>query len=161
MTPTPPNATSTNSKTSSTASTAAAATTTTVTPTPYAFNVGVQGTSDRLTLYVSRVPTCSVPSANGDQPEPAVEAEILPPPAPAPIIHLPGRELETESAENGDQPVVPKKRPTRRGSRGGRNRKKKTATSPSAEVEAEAPPAEAKPDAGEWEYTPMSEWGHE
>src|SRR5437762_2111680 len=44
----------------------------------------------------------SAGSANGDQPEPAVEAEILPPPAPAPIIHLPGRELETESSENGD-----------------------------------------------------------
>jgi ribonuclease G len=47
--------------------------------------------------------------------EPALETE-------GPVIHLPGRELE-ETTENGETPV-PKKR-TRRGSRGGKNRRKK------------------------------------
>jgi len=98
-------------------------------------------------------------SANGDQPEPAVEAEILPPPSPAPIIHLPSRELESESSENGDQPETPRKRPTRRGSRGGRNRKKKTTAVASAE--AETAPAEEVADSPTWEYTPISEWGDE
>jgi predicted RNA-binding protein with TRAM domain len=95
-------------------------------------------------------------SSNGDQPESAPAPEEAAPIAP--VIHLPGRELEDEQSGNGDQPAVPKKRPTRRGSRGGRNRKKKTAASPSAEPE--APPAEDA-GSGEWEYTPMSEWGHE
>src|SRR5262249_20005289 len=69
LVPVPPNATSTSSKNSSTANTTGAMTTTTVTPTHYVFNVGVQGTSDRLTLYVSKVPGCAVPSATGDQPQ--------------------------------------------------------------------------------------------
>jgi ribonuclease G len=101
----------------------------------------------------------SAVSANGDEPEPPVEPEILPPPAPAPIIHLPGRELESEASENGDQPETPRKRPTRRGSRGGRNRKKKTTAVASAE--AETAPAEDATDAPAWEYTPISEWGDE
>jgi predicted RNA-binding protein with TRAM domain len=58
---------------------------------------------------------------------------------------------EAEAAEDGDAPVTPKKR-TRRGTRGGRNRKKKPATAageangaePAAEAEAEA---EAETDA--------------
>jgi ribonuclease G len=40
-----------------------------------------------------------------------------------PVIHVPDRELGTE--ENGDGPATPAKKRTRRGSRGGRNRKKK------------------------------------
>jgi len=82
----------------------------------------------------------------------------------APVIHLPDRELGEEPSENGDQPAAPRKRPTRRGSRGGRNRKKKTAsTSAAATVEAEPAAPAAEQDAAErpWEYTPMSEWGHE
>jgi len=114
-----------------------------------------------------RKKTTAVPalSSNGDQPESAPAPQEAAPIAP--VIHLPGRELEDEQSENGDQPAVPKKRPTRRGSRGGRNRKKKTAAS-SSSAEPEAPPAEdagsrESEDAGsgEWEYTPMSEWGHE
>jgi len=98
-------------------------------------------------------------SANGDEREPAAAEEETAPVAP--VIHLPGRELEGEPSENGDQPAVPKKRPTRRGSRGGRNRKKKTATPARAEAEAEPAPAEESGRPSEWEYTPMSEWGHE
>jgi ribonuclease G len=83
----------------------------------------------------------------------------------APVIHLPGRDLGAETSENGDQPAVPKKRPTRRGSRGGRNRKKKptaATTAVAADLDAPvAPPVEEAPSengSGEWEYTPMSEW---
>jgi ribonuclease G len=105
-------------------------------------------------------------AANGDQPaaeeapaaaEPAAAAE-----APeAPVIHLPSRELEEEPSENGDEPAAPRKRPTRRGSRGGRNRKKKTGTAVSpapAAVEAEA---EQSGGEDEWKYTPISDWGDE
>jgi len=100
-------------------------------------------------------------SANGDEPEAAVEEEQEAPVAP--VIHLPGRELDAEPSENGDEPAVPRKRPTRRGSRGGRNRKKKTGTaaSPATEPEAEAPATEESGGPRDWEYTPMSEWGHE
>ena len=95
---------------------------------------------------------------------------------PAPVIHLPGREL---TDEDGDAATPAKKR-TRRGSRGGRNRRKKTATTTAttatavtaASVEApEDEPAEvvetaevsempAEPsENGDWGYTPMSQWG--
>ncbi|HST14428.1 MAG TPA: hypothetical protein VLJ44_06215, partial [Gaiellaceae bacterium] len=83
--------------------------------------------------------------------------------APAPVIHLPDREL---TDEDGEVPTPAKKR-TRRGSRGGRNRRKKTATvSTTATVEtaeSEAPEAPAAADEpsenGDWGYTPMSQWG--
>ena len=84
------------------------------------------------------------------------------PVAPAPVIHLPDREL---TDEDGDAPTPAKKR-TRRGSRGGRNRRKKTATAATATAEApEAPvaPVEEAPEEptenGDWGYTPMSQWG--
>ncbi len=134
---------------------------------------------------------------------PAVEAEPVEPAAPAaepavepepeaarpdgdgdagagPVIHLPDRDLGTE--EEGES-TTPRKR-TRRGTRGGRNRKKKTAAAPGTRadapaVAAEPQPAQAKPQAaqakpqpaqakpqaaqangdGDWGYTPMSEWG--
>jgi ribonuclease G len=88
-----------------------------------------------------------------------------------PVIHVPERDLGTE--ENGDSPAAPKKR-TRRGSRGGKNRRKKTtATSGTLATAEEAPPAEepsaaeeaSEPEApaengdGDWGYTPMSQWG--
>jgi ribonuclease G len=68
--------------------------------------------------------------------------------APVATIHVPDRELgrengeaveaETPTATDGDQPV--KKKRTRRGSRGGRNRRKKTAAAePSAEMTASPP----------------------
>jgi ribonuclease G len=106
------------------------------------------------------------------QPEPESEAEVAD---------------ESTTAE-GEEAPKPKKK-TRRGSRGGRNRKKKPATAattngnepasaeaeqappeaehtpPEAEYtppEAEEPPEAAEPSAnGDFEYVPMSEWGDE
>ena len=95
--------------------------------------------------------------------------------AAGPVIHVPGRELgdeRDEPAVNGDQPAV-RRSSSRRGSRGGRNRRPKTAAvgaenaATEAEAAAVAPePAQAPPPADEpsgngsddWEYTPMSEW---
>jgi ribonuclease G len=115
--------------------------------------------------------------------EPERERDVEP--APGPVIHVPDRDLgadgsEDASPEDGDAEAAPKKR-TRRGSRGGKNRRKKTAAPASgatATVEADAPPAEDEPSQeeppaalerdepspngasdDEWEYTPMSEWG--
>ena len=80
----------------------------------------------------------------------------------APVIHVPGRDLGAED-EDGEAPAPQRKR-TRRGSRGGRNRKKKTATvaTEASENGSEPEPGlepEPDPDAGQWTYTPMSEWG--
>jgi ribonuclease G len=61
--------------------------------------------------------TAAVPETNG-KPE-------TPDEPPAPTIHVPEPELGAESA-NGDEPAPRKK--TRRGSRGGRNRRKRTTT---------------------------------
>jgi ribonuclease G len=95
--------------------------------------------------------------------------------AAGPVIHVPGRELGDEGEEpsaNGVQPAV-RRSSARRGSRGGRNRRPRTAAvgaedaATDAEAAAVAPePAEAPPPADEasrngsdsWEYTPMSEW---
>jgi ribonuclease G len=68
-------------------------------------------------------------------------------------------ETSTPEAVDG---VAPKKR-TRRGTRGGRNRKKKPAATngaaePAADGEGAAVPAETSADGGEPEYVPMSEW---
>ncbi len=111
-------------------------------------------------------------STNGaapPEPEPAGEeaaddeAETEPE---GPVIHLPDRDLGAEEpGDGGTEAASPRKR-TRRGSRGGRNRRKKTtaaagATATAQAVEAEAP-AESESDAngdGDWGYTPMSEWG--
>jgi ribonuclease E len=89
---------------------------------------------------------------------------------PAPVIHLPGRELEEPEAgeeapaENGAEAAPRPKR--RRGTRGGRGRKRKPAgvegAAATATVEAEAPEAAAPTPSDspeQWEYTPMSEWG--
>jgi ribonuclease G len=74
------------------------------------------------------------PSANG-----AVDVAVAE--APAPTIHLPDRglgaepaEVESGSAENGAEQPKPRKR-TRRGSRGGRNRRKRPAASAEASAE--------------------------
>ncbi|HZU19706.1 MAG TPA: Rne/Rng family ribonuclease [Gaiellaceae bacterium] len=81
----------------------------------------------------------------------SVPGTELPPSVPAPVIHVPDRALTDDESDT----AAPARKRTRRGSRGGRNRRKKTAT---ATVDAEAPPAEEGPD-GAWGYTPMSEWG--
>ncbi|MBV8079815.1 MAG: Rne/Rng family ribonuclease [Actinobacteria bacterium] len=82
----------------------------------------------------------------------------------APVIHVPERDLGEEGTD-GTTPA-PARKKTRRGSRGGRNRRKKTtAAAPgTATVEAEAPaepdagPAPEQNGSGDWEYTPMSQW---
>jgi hypothetical protein len=72
-------------------------------------------------------------------------------------------EPATPEAEEASKP----KKKTRRGSRGGRNRKKKPAVAtnggePSAETPAEQPmPAESASENGDFEYVPMSEWADE
>ncbi|HEY5296161.1 MAG TPA: Rne/Rng family ribonuclease [Gaiellaceae bacterium] len=88
-----------------------------------------------------------------DAPEEAAEKAEQPAPARAPrarptsgpVIHVPGRDLEESEAsggdtpegtpgENGADPAAPKKR-TRRGSRGGKNRRKKPAGAATAVAE--------------------------
>jgi ribonuclease G len=89
----------------------------------------------------------------------------------APVIHLPGRDLGQNGDEPADGETQPARSPTRRGSRGGRNRRRKPAGA-AADTEAAtengteatvAEPAAAVAEAGgedeNWEYTPMSEWG--
>jgi ribonuclease G len=127
------------------------------------------------------------PAATGEagaevEPEPEREAEVAAAEAPAgPVIHLPDRSLEDgdgDGDEDGDAPI---KKKTRRGSRGGKNRRKKTAgvgvapvepmsgtdvsEAPEPEpVEPEVEAEEAAPEHSEngnqeWGYTPMSQWG--
>jgi ribonuclease G len=79
---------------------------------------------------------------------PAAEAEPV-----APKIHVPDPELgqddaEAEQSENGSE--APKKK-TRRGSRGGRNRRRKTA------APTDAPTGNGESSASD-DYVPMSEW---
>ncbi|HEY3018071.1 MAG TPA: Rne/Rng family ribonuclease [Gaiellaceae bacterium] len=83
----------------------------------------------------------------GEEPEPEPEEEPEEAPEEAPVL-----------SEDGVAPKPKKK--TRRGSRGGRGRKKKTAAVAAAGDgrKSEAPEAEG-PD--RWEYVPMSEWGDE
>jgi ribonuclease G len=76
------------------------------------------------------VPLESPPGAHEPHPE-------------GPVIHLPGRELE--EADDGEGPATPKKR-TRRGSRGGKNRRKKPVAAGEA-TETEALDADVDADA--------------
>src|SRR5581483_5777634 len=93
-------------------------------------------------------------------------------------IHLPPEDLGAPAeeavaapSENGDAPA-PAKKKTRRGSRGGRNRRKKTAgaaqastngAEPASEPELEPEPlaTTSATQKDEWGYVPMSEWGDE
>jgi ribonuclease G len=94
-------------------------------------------------------------AAEPEAPQPT-EPETVQPAAP-----------ETDAA---DEPVMaeaeeapkPKKK-TRRGTRGGRNRKKKPATGAQngAEAFSEAPPEEPESANGDFDYVPMSEWADE
>ncbi|HEY3462876.1 MAG TPA: ribonuclease E/G, partial [Gaiellaceae bacterium] len=91
---------------------------------------------------------------------PVEEAPSPEPEAPAESATETDGEAAPEGAEEAPQP----KKKTRRGSRGGRNRKKKpAAASPNgseATAEAEKPtePEESASENGEFEYVPMSEW---
>jgi hypothetical protein len=78
------------------------------------------------------------------------------------VIHVPDRDLgetDAEVSSNGDG-AVPKKR-TRRGSRGGRGRKRKQAAGVAAATDSDEATSEERQrnGSGDWEYTPMSEWG--
>ena len=101
----------------------------------------------------------SAPEANGDG-DAADAVEVVGAAAAAPKIHVPERELGAES-ENGEPPAPRKK--TRRGSRGGKNRKKNPVAVGGADAEATEPDAapevvtEDKP-TDDWEYVPMSQW---
>jgi ribonuclease G len=86
--------------------------------------------------------------------------EDVPPPSAAKIhVPEPGLREPAEPEETAGEPVPKKdaapkpKKKTRRGTRGGRNRKKKTAATMAA--------TEEKPESSDWEYVPMSEWGDE
>jgi ribonuclease G len=84
--------------------------------------------------------------AASDEPAPE-EVEAEPEPAAA--------------AEDGSEAPKPKKK-TRRGTRGGRNRRKKPAAAPADGDAAPAEqPAATTTTAEDWEYVPMSEWGDE
>jgi hypothetical protein len=86
----------------------------------------------------------------------------------------PSAEPAPVEAEAADEPVTaeaeeakPKKK-TRRGTRGGRNRKKKPATTNGAEAATngaeatnEAPADEPQSSNGDFDYVPMSEWADE
>ena len=77
------------------------------------------------------------------------------------MIHLPGRDLGENGDESAEGETSAVKRPTRRGSRGGRNRKRKPATAAAEDAGAPEEGTEAVAAAGptgEWKYTPMSEW---
>ena len=85
----------------------------------------------------------------------------------APVIHLPERNLgrNGDDAEGQDDAAGgeggAQKRSTRRGSRGGRNRRKPagaTATETDAPTEAATEVVATAEPEGEWTYTPMSEW---
>jgi hypothetical protein len=111
--------------------------------------------------------------SNGGEPHEAASAEPTEPEeVPAPVIHVPDRELGTDDqAEDGDE-SAPVKKKTRRGSRGGKNRKRKTAAATGAAAaptlavaDESAPDERPEPEVAEqngdqdWGYTPMSEWG--
>jgi len=87
----------------------------------------------------------------------AAAPEVIAEP-PTVTIHLPAEDL----GENGAAPV---KKKTRRGSRGGKNRRKRTAAAvngnePAGQAEPVADPPAEQPDE-DWGYVPMSEWGDE
>ena len=94
-----------------------------------------------------------------EAPEPAAEAP------PAPRIHVPDSDLGEEGAAESEQtpsqdgagPSPAAKKRARRGSRGGRGRKKKAPAAGGTAPEESAEQPEANGD-GNWEYVPMSEW---
>jgi ribonuclease G len=103
---------------------------------------------------------------------PPIEAKIH---VPDPDIGEAEAEPFEEESEDGAELTKPKKR-TRRGTRGGRGRKKKTAAVATARADGDEPlsttaadePTAASGDAestdsesADWQYVPMSEWGDE
>jgi ribonuclease G len=80
-------------------------------------------------------------------------------------IHVPEPDLGVDSTEETTADEAPAedgaapKRKTRRGTRGGRNRKRRTAATPAGVNGGDA--AEPSVEPATWEYVPMSEWGDE
>jgi ribonuclease G len=123
-----------------------------------------------------RKPTAGATEANGDGGLPevaetvdaATEAETEAPEPPeaaepvAPVIHLPDRDLgengDEPGEDEGEAPAAQRKR-TRRGTRGGRGRKRPAAVAAGEEASGVEEAAPADEGEGNWEYTPMSEWG--
>ena len=114
-----------------------------------------------------RAVTIHVPGDDLGRPEGAEPVEEAPAEAPEPEA---ADEPATAEAADGDAAasVAAKKKKTRRGSRGGRNRKKKPATASTNGADAgQAPSEQPQPDAepasenGDFEYVPMSEWADE
>jgi ribonuclease G len=131
------------------------------------------------------------------QPQPQFEAEAeteaapepTPEAAPAgPVIHVPDRALEGAAEGDDGDGVAPVRKKTRRGSRGGKNRRKKPVGAGGAAVATAEPeaadgteeiadaevsdaevadtpePVVPEPESsengdGDWGYTPMSQWG--
>jgi ribonuclease G len=117
---------------------------------------GTRGGRGRKKKTAAASPTAAA-AGNG-----AGEPEDIPSPVAA-KIHVPDPELgepesDVEPAEDGAEAPKPKKK-TRRGTRGGRGRKKKAAAvaaGPGAK-----PPEAQNAEQADWEYVPMSEWGDE
>ena len=127
--------------------------------------------------------TATVEAAAGTDGESDGASEESPEPSRAVTIHVPGDDLGREgavepaepapteaeaadgSAEGESEPTPAAKKKTRRGSRGGRNRKKKTAAATNgaeAAAGAEEPVQAEEPSTnGEFDYVPMSEWADE
>jgi ribonuclease G len=138
----------------------------------------VDGTSEESS-EASRGVTIHVPGndlGRDGKPEPAEEAAAEPEPEAteaaaaretAEVLDEPGRAASAAPATLAAEAETPKpKKKTRRGSRGGKNRKKKPAAASQngaesvtdAEPAAEAEPASTN---GDFDYVPMSEWGDE
>jgi ribonuclease G len=104
-----------------------------------------------------RAVTIHVPGADFGRPD-AVETAEEPPVAPEP------KTADEPATGEADETPTPKKK-TRRGSRGGRNRKKKPATAATNGGEPSGEPAPEEPEPasenGDFEYVPMSEWADE
>jgi ribonuclease G len=127
---------------------------------------GTRGGRNRSKKKTTAATTAELtPDAVSEEAEQVDEAEE-PEPGKTVTIHLPPDDLG-EPAENGDAPDAPARKRTRRGSRGGKNRRKREAVAGSvAETNGEQqaePAAQATeaPKEGEWGYVPMSQWGDE
>jgi predicted RNA-binding protein with TRAM domain len=118
------------------------------------------------------------PAAGADGAESAESPEAQPDEQPEPAksvtIHLPPDDLgdEAPASENGDAPAAaPARKKTRRGSRGGKNRRKREAAADGAQAETNGaePEADAAPEPAQetppqtededWGYVPMAQWG--
>ncbi len=151
---------------------------------------GTRGGKNRKKKPAAATGAAGEPAADGPAEEspaaesstaeaPAAEAPAEKP-AKAVTIHLPPADLEDEPSENGDTSAPARKR-TRRGSRGGKNRRKREAAVASAPDGAAPEPTdsmpeptrepEAQPDpqrqpepeekTENFDYVPMSQWGDE